>query len=53
LQLVANWLVIKTQFSSSDKTIKSFNNSQKALTTRPENEHGNNKVQSWENVGQK
>jgi hypothetical protein len=35
------------------KTIKSFNNIKKALTTRLKNEDGNNKVQTWENVGPK
>jgi hypothetical protein len=33
------------------KTIKSSNNNQRASTTRLKNEHGNIKVQTWENAG--
>ncbi len=32
------------------KTIKSFSNNQRTSATRLENEHGNIKVQTWENA---
>jgi hypothetical protein len=30
--------------------MKNFNNSQRTLVARLESEHGNNKIQTWENA---